>query len=85
MFSLFTLLAPTMAVTIAVDEDYGYVIIVGVLSIFFGYGLGGNVFFARRRFGVKVTVILNIVYLSFFFIMENFERKLDRRKGKSKY
>ncbi|CAL1270930.1 unnamed protein product [Larinioides sclopetarius] len=42
-----------MALTIAIDEDYGYVIVVGVLSILFGYGLGVNVYLARVRFGIK--------------------------------
>ncbi|KAG8190183.1 hypothetical protein JTE90_011908 [Oedothorax gibbosus] len=47
----------TMALTLAVDEDYGYVVVVGVLSMLFSYGLGANVFFARKRFGIKYPIM----------------------------
>ncbi|GBN61459.1 Microsomal glutathione S-transferase 3, partial [Araneus ventricosus] len=54
-----------MALTIAIDEDYGYVIVVGVLSMLFGYGLGANVFFARKRFGIKYPAMYSDTNMQF--------------------
>ncbi|GFY57358.1 coiled-coil domain-containing protein 28B [Trichonephila inaurata madagascariensis] len=54
-----------MALNIAIDEDYGYVIIVGILSMLFGYGLGANVFFARKRFGIKYPIMYSETNLQF--------------------
>ncbi|XP_054707519.1 microsomal glutathione S-transferase 3-like [Uloborus diversus] len=54
-----------MAIPLAIDEDYGYVIIVGVLGVFFGWLLGVNVFFARRYFDIKYPVMFSETNMKF--------------------
>nr|QGA31154.1 microsomal glutathione transferase 1 [Pardosa pseudoannulata] len=54
-----------MALTIAIEEDYGYVIIVGVVSMFFAQGLGLNVLLARRRYGVKYPLMYSDTNMKF--------------------
>ncbi|GBN28059.1 Microsomal glutathione S-transferase 3 [Araneus ventricosus] len=54
-----------MALTIAIDEDYGYVIVVGVLSMIFAYVLGVNVYLARQRFGIKYPAMYSDTNMKF--------------------